>query len=177
VAVGSHASAADKTNQLEGKSARKNNKETSAAKKAKKAKTNKNHSKKKAIKTDRQSKRNSKKTKTHKEEKAMKTKTNSKKTAKKLSLARQSTGCLASNCLDLSVAYIVLLQNKVTNYQKQVARLAKVASGTASKSAKKDGFKTAINQLLTTGGGNAANLSCSSNTTNAGIWQHREWIF
>jgi hypothetical protein len=107
----------------------------------------------------------------------MKTKTNSKKTAKKLSVARQSTGCLASNCLDLSVAYIVLLQNKVANYQKQVARLAKVASGTASKSAKKDGFKAAINQLLTTGGGNAANLSCSSNTTNAGIWQHREWIF
>jgi hypothetical protein len=171
VAAGSHASAADKANQVEGKkSSRKNNKETSAAKKAK---TTKTHSKKKAIKTDRQSKKNSKKTKTHSEKKAMKTKTNSKKTAKKLSQARQSTGCLASNCLDLSVAYIVLLQNKVTNYQKQVARLAKVASGTASKSAKKDGFKTAINQLLTTGGGNAANLSCSSNTTNAGMATQR----
>ena len=43
--------------------------------------------------------------------------------AKKKTLGRQSSTCLAVNCLDLANAYIGVLRTKVTNYQKQVIRI------------------------------------------------------
>ena len=81
---------------------------------------------------------------------------------------QSSSSCLASNCLDLAVAYIGLLRTKVANYQKQTGRLAKLGAASSSKSAKQAVFSNTLNQLITAGGGNVSILTCGSSTNNTG---------
>jgi len=82
-----------------------------------------------------------------------------KKNAKKTN--RQSTGsCLTSNCLDLAVYYISLVQGKVANFQKQGNRIAKLSSATAAKFSKQNNFAKVLDQMILVGGGNISNLTC-----------------
>ena len=87
---------------------------------------------------------------------------------KKQKPSRQSSGCLASNCLDLAVYYIGLLRTKVTNYQKQTSRLSKLSAASSSKAGKQSVFSNSLNQLITAGGGNVSNLTCGTSRNNSG---------
>jgi len=91
-----------------------------------------------------------------------------KRNAKKTS--RQTTGsCLTSNCLDLAVYYISLVQGKVANFQKQVNRIAKLSSATAAKFSKQNNFAKVLDQMILVGGGNISNLTCGQSFNNSGL--------
>ncbi len=92
-----------------------------------------------------------------------------KKSTKKTN--RQSTGsCLNSNCLDLAVYYISLVQGKVANFQKQGNRIAKLSSATEAKFSKQNNFAKVLDQMILVGGGNISNLTCGQSYNNSGLF-------
>ena len=88
----------------------------------------------------------------------------------KPNIRQSDSGCLASSCLDLAVAYISLLRTKVANYQKQVTRISKLTAATMAKANKQNAFANAVNQIMSAGGGDLLNLSCGASTNNTGIF-------
>jgi hypothetical protein len=158
--------ASQKHGHKEAKKAKKANKAKKASGKKVKAKSGKKAKKSIGKKAKSGQKKAAKHTKS-KKEKALK----QQHQVAAAAVGRQSAGsCLATNCMDLAVAYIGLLRTKVTNYQKQLSRLSKIGTFTAGKSSKQTAFVNSINQLLTIGGGNKSNLTCGTSTNNSGMY-------
>jgi hypothetical protein len=136
-----------------------NSKKKSSAKK--KASSKKNHSTKKKKGSAAKKKSSSGKKKSLAAKKKGKAKKGS-------SNVKQTSGCLASNCLDLAVSYIGLLRTRVTNYQKQIYRINRNLASSSAKGVKQNSFSTTLNQLITAGQGNISDLVCGASRNNSG---------
>jgi len=73
-----------------------------------------------------------------------------------------------STCLDTAVKLLKIVQQRITNFLVQQKRMSKFNSTGDKKSAKKGLFGPIASKVIDVGGGNASDLSCSGNKTNAG---------
>merc|ERR1712123_342199 len=73
-----------------------------------------------------------------------------------------------STCLDTAVKLLKNVNSRVTNFLIQQKRMPKYNSTGGKKSGKKGLFGPIASKVIDVGGGNASDLSCSGNKTNAG---------
>jgi len=73
-----------------------------------------------------------------------------------------------STCLDTAVKLLKIVNSRVTNFLIQQKRMSKYNSTGGKKSGKKGLFGPIASKVIDVGGGNASDLSCSGNKTNAG---------
>jgi len=81
---------------------------------------------------------------------------------------RQSTGCLATTCLDTAVSYLALLQTKGATLNAQANRITKLNGSGTTKGKKVNNFNGVFGLLVDSAGGNASAPKCGSASTGAG---------
>merc|ERR1711893_180830 len=115
--------------------------------------------------------RKGKKNKKSKKNKKNKNKKNKSKKSGKGNTARQNyQGCgkaITDECLTNAIAFMKLMKDKVSNFQRQESRTSKQNSTGDKKNAKKNAFKGALNRLIEAGGGNASAMMCGKSSDNA----------
>merc|ERR1719195_112093 len=84
--------------------------------------------------------------------------------------ARQTSSCLSYTCIDTAISYLKLLKDRVANFDKQNARIARQNKTAMGKQGKKGLFGRAIRRITEHGGGNASSLTCNGKQ-NAGAAQ------
>merc|ERR1712012_863395 len=129
-------------------------------------KSNKKSPKKEKVEGKAQKRKNMKK------RKQIKTKGKGKKGKKnrnKNKIIRDS--CLPLVCINNAVKSMTIVKGKIFSFEKQLKRFEKMSKQAVNKVGKKHVFKPALMRLQHHGGGNASELSCGGNKTNAGALQ------
>ena len=129
-------------------------------------KKNKKGSKKEKVKGKAQKRKNMK------QRKQIQTKGKGKKDKKnrnKNKIIRDS--CLPLVCINNAVKSMTIVKGKIFSFEKQLKRFEKMSKQAVNKVGKKHVFKPALMRLQHHGGGNASELSCGGNKTNAGALQ------
>merc|ERR1711913_172838 len=91
----------------------------------------------------------------------------------------RNAGCaraVNSTCLDTAVMLLKIVSSRITNFLVQQKRIAKFNNTRSKKSGKKGLFGPIASKVIDVGGGNASDLSCSGNKTNAGATKLKEII-
>merc|ERR1711913_162489 len=81
-----------------------------------------------------------------------------------------------STCLVTAVKLLKIVSSRITNFLVQQKRMSKFNSTGGKKSDKKGLFGPIASKVIDVGGGNASDLSCSGNKTNAGATKLKEII-
>merc|ERR1711874_939381 len=91
----------------------------------------------------------------------------------------RNVGCsraVNSTCLVTAVKLLKIVSSRITNFLVQQKRMSKFNSTGGKKSDKKGLFGPIASKVIDVGGGNASDLSCSGNKTNAGATKLKEII-
>merc|ERR1711913_178253 len=91
----------------------------------------------------------------------------------------RNAGCaraVNSTCLETAVKLLKIVSSRITNFLVQQKRMSKFNSTGGKKSDKKGLFGPIASKVIDVGGGNASDLSCSGNKTNAGATKLKEII-
>ena len=156
----------DKKNNRNGKGNKRAKKNRNGRNRNNRTKNNKKSPKKEKVKGKAQ------KTKNMKKRKQIKTKGKGKKDKKnrnKDKIIRDS--CLPLVCINNAVKSMTIVKGKIFSFEKQLKRFEKMSKQAVNKVGKKHVFKPALMRLQHHGGGNASELSCGGNKTNAGALQ------
>merc|ERR1712012_355003 len=129
-------------------------------------KSNKKSPKKEKVEGKAQKRKNMKKRKQIKTKGKVK---KDKKNRNKNKIIRDS--CLPLVCINNAVKSMTIVKGKIFSFEKQLKRFEKMSKQAVNKVGKKHVFKPALMRLQHHGGGNASELSCGGNKTNAGALQ------
>ena len=153
-----------KKNNRNGKGNKRAKKNRNARNRKNRTKNNKKSPKKEKVKGKAQKRKNMKK---RKQIKAKGKKDKKKRNKNKIS--RDS--CLPLVCINNAVKSMTIVKGKIFSFEKQLKRFEKMSKQAVNKVGKKHVFKPALMRLQHHGGGNASELSCGGNKTNAGALQ------
>jgi len=85
--------------------------------------------------------------------------------------SRSSGRSVSDKCFESAMRSMKMWKDIAANFERQKTRITRQLSTSNSKNSKKEEFESVFHKLVSVGGGDKNNLSCSGSTTNAGAAQ------